>query len=64
MGCRLWGRTELDTTEAPQQQQQQEVILTIISESGMYISGPFITDQNKFYFNNRISLFQIILSVL
>ena len=39
-------------------------VLTIISESGMYISGPFITDQNKFYFNNRISLFQIILSVL
>ena len=23
MGCRLWGRTELDTTEATQQQQQQ-----------------------------------------
>ena len=26
MGCRLWGRTELDTTEATQQQQQQVVI--------------------------------------
>ena len=24
MGCRLWGRTELDTTEAMQQQQQQQ----------------------------------------
>ena len=24
MGCRLWGRTELDTTEATQQQQQQQ----------------------------------------
>ena len=23
VGCRLWGRTELDTTEATQQQQQQ-----------------------------------------
>ena len=23
MGCRLWGRTESDTTEATQQQQQQ-----------------------------------------
>ena len=23
-GCRLWGRTELDTTEATQQQQQQQ----------------------------------------
>ena len=26
MGCRLWGRTELDTTEATQQQQQQQQI--------------------------------------
>ena len=25
MGCRLWGRTESDTTEATQQQQQQHV---------------------------------------
>ena len=24
MGCRLWGRTESDTTEAMQQQQQQQ----------------------------------------
>ena len=24
VGCRLWGRTELDTTEATQQQQQQQ----------------------------------------
>ena len=23
MGCRLWGRTESDTTEVPSQQQQQ-----------------------------------------
>ena len=26
MGCRLWGRTELDTTEVTQQQQQQQHI--------------------------------------
>ena len=26
VGCRLWGRTELDTTEATQQRQQQVVI--------------------------------------
>ena len=25
MGCRLWGRTESDTTEATQQQQQQTI---------------------------------------
>ena len=24
LGCRLWGHTELDTTEATQQQQQQQ----------------------------------------
>ena len=24
VGCRLWGRTESDTTEATQQQQQQK----------------------------------------
>ena len=27
VGCSLWGRTELDTTEATQQQQQQQRIL-------------------------------------
>ena len=27
VGCRLWGRTELDTTEATQQQQQQQQTL-------------------------------------
>ena len=26
MGCRLWGRTEPDTTEATQQQQQQQFL--------------------------------------
>ena len=28
MGCRLWGRTESDTTEAMQQQQQQQLTVT------------------------------------
>ena len=26
MGCRLWGRTESDTTEATEQQQQQQCV--------------------------------------
>ena len=26
VGCRLWGRTESDTTEAAQQQQQQHIV--------------------------------------
>ena len=28
--CRLWGRTESDTTEAPQQQQQQCIEMQLI----------------------------------
>ena len=27
VGCRLWGRTESDTTEATQQQQQQQQLI-------------------------------------
>ena len=29
VGCRLWGRTESDSTEATQQQQQQHVTVAI-----------------------------------
>ena len=29
VGCRLWGRTELDTTEATQQQQQHTIIVSL-----------------------------------
>ena len=31
VGCRLWGRTESDTTEAMQQQQQQQLEKTLKS---------------------------------
>ena len=31
VGCRLWGRTESDTTEATQQQQQQQPFPTLLS---------------------------------
>ena len=48
VGCRLWGRTESDTTEATQQQQQQQhlfvvsvyISLIIMSWSSLYISLP------------------------
>ena len=33
MGCRLWGRTELDTTEATKQQQQ------VISRASLVVSS-------------------------
>ena len=41
MGCRLWGRTELDTTEATQQQQQQHYIheaLYVVDLNGLSCS--------------------------
>ena len=31
VGCRLWGRTESDTTEATQQQQQQRLLIVVAS---------------------------------
>ena len=33
VGCRLWGRTESDTTEATQQQQQQQQQQQCITEN-------------------------------
>ena len=33
-GCRLWGRTELDTTDSTQQQQQQQ-------QSGAHCTAPY-----------------------
>ena len=42
MGCRLWGRTESDTTEVTQQQQQQ--FLTIAEdERGVSISSLLVS---------------------
>ena len=38
VGCRLWGRTESDTTEATQQQQQQPCqIITEVSSIGKHV---------------------------
>ena len=37
VGCRLWGHTELDTTDVTQQQQQQQKQLTS-SSSSVYMS--------------------------
>ena len=34
VGCRLWGRTEQDTTEATQQQQQQSQGSTLLQRQG------------------------------
>ena len=34
VGCRLWGRTESDTTEATEQQQRQQKIAKYIKQQG------------------------------
>ena len=43
MGCRLWGRTESDTTEATQQQQQR------LQESNTKVSVSFDTAVDAHY---------------
>ena len=45
VGCHLWGRTELDTTEATwQQQQQQQQYMKVKSESEVAQSYPTLSD--------------------
>ena len=39
MGCRLWSRTESDTTEATQQQQQQQQILYMYHLINTHFTG-------------------------
>ena len=44
VGCPLWGRTELDTTEVTQQQQQQvPVWITHLSSSELHLQGFHLT---------------------
>ena len=52
-GCRLWGHTELDTTEATQKQQQQQTLSTatdtllnisFISISVIHLTGGLIRE--------------------
>ena len=53
IGCRLWGHTELDTTEATQKQQQQQTLSTatdtllnisFISISVIHLTGGLIRE--------------------
>ena len=47
VGCRLWGCTGSDTTEATQQQQQQQntsVLVSLVFNSGLKRSFPFFLD--------------------
>ena len=39
-GCRPWGRTELDTTEATEQQQQQTIKPVLSLTLKIYVSHP------------------------
>ena len=40
MGCRLWGRTESDTTEATQQ--QLPVTIAIMEEAALYLMQDWV----------------------
>ena len=48
LGCRLWGRTESDTTEATQQQQQQRHILTVVRQCSNEQWGTCIFSNQSF----------------
>ena len=39
VGCRLWGRTESDTTEATQQQQQQRAFMRAARGWGVFLTS-------------------------
>ena len=41
VGCRLWGRTELDTAEATWQQQQQAVYI-YLRQGSVHFSSPTV----------------------
>ena len=41
VGCRLWGRTELDTTDVTQQQQQQSQISPMTPDTAEMIATTF-----------------------
>ena len=47
VGCRLWGRTELDTTEATEQQQQEQAQSTIEPDLTLIFSFPIPTILNQ-----------------
>ena len=42
VGCRLWSRTELDTTEVTQQQQQLPVTIAIMEEAALYLMQDWV----------------------
>ena len=44
MGCRLWGHTESDTTEATSQQQQQHTLLRVSLVAQMVKNPPAIRE--------------------
>ena len=48
VGCRLWGRTESDTTEATQQQQQQQCVS--VNSKLLLLPSPSPLTNPKFVF--------------
>ena len=51
VGCHLWGRTELDTTEVTQQQQQQQSKITLKLDMRLYATSyKLISYQNTVFY--------------
>ena len=57
VGCCLWGRTELDTTEATWQQQQQYVQSTLLSPFHMF--SHLIMTQKEMATHSRVLAWRI-----
>ena len=61
VGCRLWGCTELDTTEVTQQQQQlgSSGALTTITYNALHCSSWTWTNMRRCHFNSKCVPFSI-----
>ena len=66
VGCRLWGHTELDTTEVTQQQQKQQhdIILFLLTIFCVEINELIILFSHFFLFYHSVFFFQSCFSVL
>ena len=74
MGCRLWGHTELDTTEATQQQQQQQptiytnniiegkrIIITFPFGLSLLISKPQVESTGRMHISSEVKTAELVL---
>ena len=56
VGCRLWGRTESDTTEATQQQQQHFCVISSLVFASCLAFWHRIDKVNHVYFLHQVEI--------